>query len=219
MKLIIFPTPLDAQCVLTHDSGWAIAGVPDTHPTGRPGQSFTIPPNTPNGWGARLTMGAAGKVGLNQKGILWLNDGMIYPWTPGQEAAFAADDFTLADLPAPIVIPCPDPEPNADPFTLIRGVYATGKHELLTKAGCGKFTEACCVELHNRHSLKWGHLRKSGAQNQYNGHAVDAVQLLVDVGDFKAGIYDIIISSESPDAKPACNWADPPNPSQWYYPA
>jgi hypothetical protein len=62
-------------------------------------------------------------------------------------------------------------------------------------------------------------VKKVGAQNNYNGHAVDALQLLKDTKDTKAGIYDIIFSSESPEAKIVFNRADDPAPNLWYYPA
>jgi hypothetical protein len=70
-------------------------------------------------------------------------------------------------------------------------------HDLTTKEGCGRFTEACCAALHAVNPL-WGHIKKSGAQNQFNGHAVDAIQLLAGEGN---GIFDIIFDSESPSAK------------------
>ena len=95
-SLIIFPTPLDAHCELRHDSGFTVVGVPALHPTGRPGQAFAIPDGTPNGHGARIVITAPKKVSLDQRGIVYLNmPGFAYPWTPGQTAAFAADDFVL----------------------------------------------------------------------------------------------------------------------------
>lgn len=95
--LIIFPTPLDALCVLQPDNGPVIHGVPVLHPTGRQGQGFTLVDGTNQANGATLTISSPGKVGLIQRGILFLNNpGFAYPWTPGQTAAFAADDFHLA---------------------------------------------------------------------------------------------------------------------------
>jgi hypothetical protein len=55
--------------------------------------------------------------------------------------------------------------------------------------------------------------------NQYNGHAVDAVQLALNVPGTAAGIYDIIFSSASAEAKPVFNMAGPPEYDLWYYPA
>ena len=94
--LIIFPTPADALCVLRHDAdGLAVIAVPMTHPSGRPGQGFVLPDGLPNGHGATLTISAPHYTTLVQRGIVFLNDGLAYPWTPGQTAAFAADDFHL----------------------------------------------------------------------------------------------------------------------------
>lgn len=100
-QLIIFPTPLDAKCELRHDDlgGVAILGVPTIHPTGRRGQAFTLPDTLPNGHGARILISAPKKVTLDQRGTVYLNDGLAFPWTPGQTAAFVADDFLLAEAP------------------------------------------------------------------------------------------------------------------------
>lgn len=103
-QLIIFPTPLDAHCELTHDDlgGDArIVGVRVVHPSGRPGQAFDIPANTPNAHGARMVITAPGKVTKDDRGRVFLNDGTLpYPWTSGQTAAWEGDDFLLADAPA-----------------------------------------------------------------------------------------------------------------------
>lgn len=97
-ELIVFPTPADAHCVLQTDPGLTIEGHPATHPSGRPGIGFTIPADHPNGNGAQITITAPEKVSLVQRGILFLaREGFAYPWTPGQTAAFAADDFHLMD--------------------------------------------------------------------------------------------------------------------------
>lgn len=94
--LIIFPTPIDADCTLQPDNGPVIRGVPAVHPTGRQGQGFTIPDGTNQANGAQLTISSPGKVGLIQRGILFLNNPSFqYPWTPGQTAALSADDFHL----------------------------------------------------------------------------------------------------------------------------
>jgi hypothetical protein len=65
----------------------------------------------------------------------------------------------------------------------------------------------------------WGHVAKNPGQNQYHQHAVDAVMLLANAGNTGAGIYDIIYSSASPEAKPAFNYAGPPDYNLWLYPA
>lgn len=85
----------------------------------------------------------------------------------------------------------------------------------VTEEGCGRFTEACCAALHEINP-QWGHIKKVGAQNQFNGHAVDAIQLLA--GEQK-GIYDIIVDSESPNAKPSFNRKGDPEPALFFFPA
>ncbi len=90
MKMFVFPTPLDAHAVLTHDTGgWTLTGVPDVHPTGRQGQSFTIPDATPDGNGAHLTITAPKKVPYQLRGILYLN----LPTGPG----LLVDDYPMTD--------------------------------------------------------------------------------------------------------------------------
>jgi hypothetical protein len=134
-------------------------------------------------------------------------------------AAFSADDFILADeKECPPPQPPNPPQPSGSPLDMINQMYATGKFNLATKSGCGLFTEACCKVLHENHSPSWGHLRKTGAQNQFNGHAVDAIQLLVPELNCEAFIYDIITDSESPNAHPALNVAGAPEPSLFLYP-
>lgn len=220
MKMFIFPTPENATALLRHDKGWAVKGMTDTHPTGRPGQSFTIPGDTPNGWGAEITIAAEKKVPLRMRGILMFGENEL--------AYLLVDDFQLAPEkecpPVPQPEPEPEPEPIKTPLQAIETIYNTGLYDLRTKEGCGRFTEECCDQLHSLFSKKYGHVRKSGAQNQYNGHAVDAINLLTDHVNHdntltEAGVYDIIVSSESEEARPAFNRAGPPAPDLWYYPA
>jgi hypothetical protein len=73
--------------------------------------------------------------------------------------------------------------------------------------------------LHTESSGYWGHIAKQPGQNQYNGHAVDAVMLPLNIPGTAAGIYDIIFSSVSAEAKPVFNMAGPPEYEKWYYPA
>ena len=116
-KLIIFPTPLDARCEMRHDiTGVVIIGKPDTHHTGRKGQSFEFSSDTPNENGCRLIITAKGKVALFQRGILYLNDGILqYPWDVDQTAAFSADDFVLEDEKVcPEIPPIPPVPPVID---------------------------------------------------------------------------------------------------------
>lgn len=85
--------------------------------------------------------------------------------------------------------------PNGKPY--VDGVYFGGGHDLTTKEGCGRFTEACAAALHHV-DAGFGHLRKRPGQNQWNGHAVDAV-LYRQTGQS----VDIIRESETDRARPA----------------
>jgi hypothetical protein len=216
--LVIYPTPIDALCQLQHDAGWSVDGKPYTDTNGRPGQSFDIKDDTPNYWGCRLVLSHAGKVSIMMRGLLVSTTGN---WL------FYADDFTMQDVPPPVIIELPPVPPTNPPSTaltpyqIIQAVYATGKFNLATKEGCGMFVEECTKQLHERHSPNWGHIKKIPPQNNYNGHAVDAMQLLQSVltsnGNTEQGIYDIITSSESVDAKPAFNRTGDCRPDLWYY--
>lgn len=87
-KYYVFPDPLDATCVLAHDTGgWSLTAAPDTHPTGRLGQSFTIPLGTPQDNGARLTISAPKKVPIDLRGVLHV----------APLSTLSVDDFHLAD--------------------------------------------------------------------------------------------------------------------------
>lgn len=221
MKMFVFPTPESAKCTLRHDKGWAATGIADIHPTGRAGQSFTIPEDTPNGWGAELYILAEKMNPIRLRGIL----------TFGQDdlAYLLCDDFQLfpeKECPPPGPIPEPEPPPAQikTPRQAIDEIYATGLYDLKTKEGCGRFTEECCNQLHSLFSRQYGHVRKSGAQNQFNGHAVDAINLLQDHANHdgsttRSGVYDIIISTESPEARPSFNRVGDANPELWYFPA
>lgn len=88
------------------------------------------------------------------------------------------------------------PEPP-DRRALVERVFAQGNFNLQTKQGCGEFTEACLVALDAADPGEWKHLKKSGGQNQWKGHAVDG-GVHAPTGYF----VDMIGSSESPDAEP-----------------
>ena len=109
---------------------------------------------------------------------------------------------------APIVEPpAPPPLPPETPMTpnhvdTIQSVYAEGGFDLTTHAGCGLFTEACARALHQR-DPRWGHLLKYPGQNQFRGHAVDAV-LYRHEGEGNGVAVDIISSNATPEAAP--NW-------------
>ena len=227
-ELIIFTSPESTIGILNLDNGTQSVSHPAVHSSGRKGIGFTIPTNSPQVNGCSLVLAADKKVPLTQRARLIIRDGGElsngFPWdSSSQTAALLTDDFILEDEkicpPCPEPTPIPPPEPDNTPLELINDVYLNNNFDLSTKAGCGEFTEECCIELHEVHSIKWGHIKKFPPQNMYNGHAVDALMLLSDVGDIKAGIYDIIKSSESVDAEPAFNFKGPPEPSLWYYPA
>lgn len=56
--------------------------------------------------------------------------------------------------------------------------------------GRGAFTEAAVTRLHAI-DANWGHIRKHGGQNQYNGHAVDAIIYKRPDGS-AAEVYDVV---------------------------
>jgi hypothetical protein len=190
--LFIFSTPAEAAVTLTLDSGAVINGAAATQ-SGRAVHRLTIPAGTP-GQGSTLRVSRDGFSPFEGRGILVSPD--------AGDAQFILDDIRLVKLPAPTPTPTPPPPPRPltesnDPETIINAIFASRAHNLATKEGCGRFTEACCAALHAVNP-KWGHIKKTGAQNQFNGHAVDAIQLLEGAGN---GIFDIIFDSESPNAK------------------
>lgn len=232
-KLLIFPNPLTAACILAHDSGLQVMGNDDVDFDGRPGQSFELPIDLPQGNGCSIIINANGKMPFTQRGILWYKDGvLVFPWYADRTAAFVADDFTLVDIPPPVIIEVPaepeppviDPDVPNSPLAVIDAVYDKTNPNLETKDGCGEFTESSVTALHNLSSPFFGHLRKHPPQNNYNGHGVDIAHLLRDFvandGQIvEAGIYDIIVNSESVDALPSFNYKGPADPNEWYYPA
>jgi len=212
MKYFVFPTPENAECKLQHDSGWSATAVHDTDSQGRAGKSFTIPSNTPDRNGAELTVSADKKVTVNLRGVL--------AFEANDRAYLLCDDFRLQDEKVcPDVPPPPSDEWPTHPLGILQKVQTDNNFNLASPIGCGMFTEAGCKALHEHHHPSWGHIRKNPGQNQFNGHAVDAIQLLVNTMDTSAGIYDIITNSESQDAEVAFNFSGPPNPELWYYPA
>jgi len=206
---VCYPTPVTATVTLSPDSGGVYTGVPYTHSSGRAGQVCYIDAGTPDEQGVTITVAADGYLPLRLRGFLMLN-------AADDEARFQADDFALELAP---VTPGPTPPANVSgstPLEVINSVWATGDYQLLTKEGCGRFTEACDTAVHDLIENTCGHLRKDPGQNQFNGHAVDAIHFIA--GQY-VGIWDIITSSESSDAKPAFNYAGPAEPPKWYYPA
>ena len=211
-NFVVFPTPLDSQVTLTPDGGAQLTGATYTDPTGRAGQVCTVPDVTTSGHGAEINVSAPGYLPLRLRGFLLLD-------ADSQVARLEVDDYVLTEEPEVPAPPDPTPPGNQTAEQIINDVFNTTHPNLATKDGCGKFTEDCCTALHEQHSQAWGHIHKFDGQNQYNGHAVDALMLLGNTADAQAGVYDIIFSSASPEATPAFNWSGPPDYSLWYYPA
>ena len=218
-KFLLFPDPLTSHCELRFDNGTVMVGVPDEHSTHRKGQSMTITNGTPQGNGVNLFINAGpGKAPVNQRGTLWYQDGhQTFPFPEG-DCFIWFDDFRLQDIP---VNPPNNgtQNPNLNPLTIILAIEATHQFDLTTHDGCGKFTEECCKQLHEKHSTNWGHVRKTGAQEQFNGHAIDAIMLKVATPNTEVFIYDIVVNSQAPGAHAALNVASSVNESLWYYPA
>jgi hypothetical protein len=201
---VIYPTPLESHVTLKPDAGGAITGIPYTDSSGRFAQLCTVPDGTPSGHGAELTIEAPGYLSQRVRGFLVLDKEL---------ARLQVDDFTLTAEPeAPAPAP---PTTGGDPFAIINAVYATGQYNLATHEGCGQFTEGCLAALMAQASPMWGHILKTPGQNQYQGHAVDALMLLAGPGN---GIFDIIQSSVSPEAKPQYIRQGDPDPDLWYQP-
>jgi hypothetical protein len=202
--LYVYTNPASAEVQLTLDNGSVIDGEPTSVNNRNDAHRLTLPAGTTR-QGATLRITCDGYTPFSNRGI-------VLPADVG-ESTFLLDDVHLAEI---AVAPTPPPSPAYpdDPADIIHAVYDDNDFDLATKEGCGEFTEACCTALHDHHSSHWGHIKKNPGQNQYNGHAVDAVMLLTGVD---CGIYDIIHDSESPNASPAYNYKGPPDNALWYY--
>lgn len=226
-KWIFYPDPLDSTCKGIHDDFPTLTfqASPAVEPGGRVGQMFIFPENTPSGHGFRVIISNPTTIVVDDmKGVLYVDNGQVpMTYRSGSTAELILDDFKLPIITTPVPNPPnptpPGPTPGMSPLEIVNATYAAGHYDLNTKDGCGKFTEDCCNNLHNLNDKDWGNIKKFPPQNNYNGHAVDAVMLLIDSGPTKAGVYDLIFSSESPQAHPVFNLAGPPNQSLWYYPA
>src|SRR5262245_21823181 len=210
-QLYIYSTPREGHVQLRLDTGQVLVAQGPVTANGRDDAHVIQLPAGTTGQGGVLECSCQGYHDFSNRGLVVPNE--------SGPATFMLDDIHLVSIAATLPPLSPKPDPNADPQAIIQSVWATGQHELQTKEGCGRFTEACCTELHRRQSLQWGHISKSGAQNQWNGHAVDAVMLLAKAGGTDAGIYDIIHDSESPNASPNFIYKGEPDPNLWYYPA
>lgn len=202
----IYTTPPNALVQLIADNGVSVLGIPTPHANRADAQLIEVPFDT-SGMGCALRISFDGYQAFEGRALLVADDGMAF---------INMDDFHLSPISSS---PSPNPVPPTyygTPDEIINQVYNNSHPNLSTHDGCGKFTEDCCTALHQFHSIQWGHIKKSGAQNQFNGHAVDALYLLAGEG---YGVYDIIHDSVSPNASPSCNWKDAGDPSLWYYPA
>ena len=209
--LYLYAKPKAATITVTLDSGQAITGT-SVFANGRDDAYLVALPSGTSSQGAVAEAVCEGRRTESIRGIVNVVD--------TAHAFIEFDDFgELEDLAEPPPEPQPTPDPNADPLAIITAVYEQGDFDLSTKEGNGEFTEAACTALHDQHSPHWGHIRKTGAQNQYNGHAVDAIMTLYPIGETAAGGYDIVLNSVSPDAEPTFHYAGGPDPNLWYYPA
>ena len=84
------------------------------------------------------------------------------------------------------------------------------RFNLSTHDGAGQYTEAAAWVLSQR-DRNWGHIAKSGAQKQYNGHGLDAVMYRI-TGD----VIDLIINAGGPGvASPSWQEKEPTDTSLW----
>jgi hypothetical protein len=199
----VYPTPLDAQVTLTPDgSGVPAVGERGVDHIGNPCQHVRLPRETPTGHGAWLEVAAPGYTPLHLHGRLDVSAG---------QAWMGFDIFVLTAEPEP----APTPPPSTrTPEEIMAGIPAN----LTTVDGCGQYTEDAGKALHDEHGPAWGHIRKTPAQHQWNGHAVDALMLLYPCKGVQPGVYDIVQNSSSPEASKSFNWVGPPDPALWYYP-
>jgi hypothetical protein len=210
LNYVIYPNPLETEVYLTADNGASYVGEPYTDITGRIGKVIHIAEGS-TGMGGELKLKCPGYIEQRYRGILF----------QASEVAcyLLVDDFTLAAEQVDPVQPPIENEPIwSIPLDVINWVHSTGNYDLSTKEGCGLFTEECCRWLHDKNSPMWGHIAKTGGQNQYNGHAVDAIMLMATAWGVQAGGYDIVHDSVSPNASPAFNYAGVADGNLWYYP-
>ena len=132
--------------------------------------------------------------------------------SPGQPSGGSGDDTVPGDLPATA--------PNMK--YILDALFAEKPWDFSewnedNPTGRGQFTEEGVQRIHDV-DARFGHIRKRGGQNQYNGHAVDALNFKCDDG-VTAEIYDI--AGGKPGSKPAWHfWKRlPENLDKWYYPA
>jgi hypothetical protein len=205
--LYFYTTPADAEVVVTLDTGHVFVGLPCVANGREDAHRVTLPADTPT-QGAFVRVTCAGYQTVEGRGILETDDDEV--------PTFIWDDYHLIPLPPPPEPPSPA-NPHQDPFAIIEAVYQQGDFDLSTKQGCGEYTEACVETLHASHSADWGHIRKTTAQNNWQGHAVDAIYLRWPAGETAAGVWDIVFDTESPNAEPSWSYKGATDPTLWYY--
>lgn len=89
----------------------------------------------------------------------------------------------------------------------IIGLYNPSVHNLTTVRGAGEWVEYVVSQL----GPEWGHITKSGGQNQWNGHAVDAIMYKSPTPLYNGKFYqtvDIIVAGPNiADTAPASDAA------------
>lgn len=212
MRLILYSQPVpDAIPTIIHDNGTVMEGYTGVDEHGSPCLFVDIPKDMPSGNGCTVQWSHPDFVIEDQHCMLI--------WGQGEKWWLLHDVWRLSTNDAPTPPDPMPPVPGETPEEIIQYVYESTKPDLSTHNGCGRFTEDVQKTLSAGLSVLYGHIRKEPAQNQYNGHAVDAVMLLMSFNGIEAGIYDIIQNSVSTDATPAFNYVEPANPELWYNPA
>jgi len=213
IKAILYSQPVDdAIPTIIHDNGTELVGYPGTDVDGDPCLIVEITPDATIGHGVTICWEHPNyyiepqhcKLVQETGGACWL----------------LHDVWRLVPKvvePEPPTEPIPIP--GTTPEEVIQYIFNSTHPDLSDHDGCGEFTADCQKALSDTLSALYGHIAKEPGQNQYDGHAVDAIMLLMPFGGVDAGIYDIIKNSVSPEAEPAFNWVEPANPSLWYNPA
>lgn len=205
-QLWVYTNPVNCIVTLKVDNGVTVIGIPAPHANRNDAQLLDIPFET-DGIGCSLRVSYEGYTSFDGRAILITDDNAAW---------LNMDDFRLQPIPATNPTPPPDTGYHGSPEEIIHQVADKTHPDLSTHDGCGKFTEDCAKALHENNNQWWGHIKKNPGQNQYNGHAVDAIMLATGEG---SGIYDIIHDSVSPNASPAYNYKGPADLELWYYPA
>jgi len=213
MELILYSQPVDnAIPTLRHDNGVIAVGEEGYDQAGNKCLVVHLPPDFTIGHGVTVEW-------AHPEYVIEPQHCKIIQETGGK-CWLLHDIWRLSQM---VVVPPTEPEPipvpGETPEEIIQYVYESTLPNLGTHEGCGEFTENVQTALSNSLSPLYGHISKTPGQNQYNGHAVDAIMLLMDFDGVVAGVYDIISNSVSDEARPAFNHVGPPDSNLWYNPA